>query len=100
MVEKLKQIYVNARIKGLVIAILHNLQPIIVRMITDEYRNSRWLVYGLENIKLITFYSHRNQNEASVIISNGFIKIIFREYVCLWQIPKYLIKLNVKTATM
>ena len=69
MVEKLKQIYVNARIKGLVIAILHNLQPIIVRMITDEYRNSRWLVYGLENIKLITFYSHRNQNEASVIIS-------------------------------
>ena len=41
MVEKLKQIYVNARIKGLVIAILHNLQPIIVRIITDEYRNSR-----------------------------------------------------------
>ena len=41
MVEKLKQIYVNARIKELVIAILHNLQPKTVRMITDEYQICR-----------------------------------------------------------
>ena len=76
MVEKLKQIYVNARIKGLVIAILHNLQPKTVRMITDEYHICRWLVYWLENIKLITFYSHRNQNEASVIISRPVKKMV------------------------
>ena len=42
---------VTASIKGLIIAILHNLQPITVRMITDEHQISRWLIYQLENIE-------------------------------------------------
>ena len=46
MVEKLKQIYVTARIKGLVTAILHNLQPIIVRMI-DNRRISQFSLISL-----------------------------------------------------
>ena len=44
---------VTASIKGLIIAILHNLQPIILRMITVEYHISLWLIYQLENIESI-----------------------------------------------
>ena len=44
---------VTASIKGLITAILHNLQPIIVRVITDEYQIFRWLIYQLENIESI-----------------------------------------------
>lgn len=46
MVEKLKQIYVTATIKGLVTAILHNLQPLIVRMI-DNRRISQFSLISL-----------------------------------------------------
>ena len=41
-------------IKGLIIAVLHNIQPIILRMITGEYHISHWLIYELENIKSIS----------------------------------------------